>query len=284
MWFRRPDPAHYWRQPPAPGAALHLRFLGTAGFEVRYGAHVLVLDPFLTRPGLFTTLFRRLRTDEALLERVLPQANDVLVGHAHYDHVLDAPALCRRTGARLIGSPDVALVGQAAGLPAAQILATSGGEDIASGPFRLRGLPSRHGKVYLGRVPLPGSIRTPPAWPPRLRALRHGLVLNWYLECPAGRVVHVDSADWVADSLEGLKADVLCLCAIGWTQRPRYVEGIIERLRPRFVLPCHWDLFTRRLEASPRVLPGCRLGEFVQAISAMGATPVTLPLLGEFGL
>ena len=35
----------------------------------------------------------------------LGRADDVLVGHAHMDHVLDAPSLCMRTGARLIGSP-----------------------------------------------------------------------------------------------------------------------------------------------------------------------------------
>ncbi len=284
MFLRAPDPALFWRAPAPATAALRLRFLGTACFEIRYQGHVLVLDPFVTRPGIWRTLLTRLRSDEALLTRHLPEAHDVLVGHAHYDHILDAPALCRRTGARLIGSPDVIRVGRAAGLAAGQLCATSGGEALAAGPFTVRGLPSRHGRAVFGRVPLPGPIPADLAWPARFYHLRHGQVLNWYLECPAGRVVHVDSAEWVAESLAGLEAEVLCLCAIGWTRRPEYVEGIVRHLKPRFVLPCHWDAFTRPLAASPRVLPGCRLSEFVAAIAALGATPVTLPLLGEFGL
>ena len=39
-----------------------------------------------------------------------------LVGHAHHDHILDAPCVCHQTGARLIGSEDVIRVGRAAGL------------------------------------------------------------------------------------------------------------------------------------------------------------------------
>ncbi|MFX5839858.1 MBL fold metallo-hydrolase, partial [Acinetobacter baumannii] len=49
-------------------------------------------------------------------ERLIPEADDVLIGHAHYDHILDAPDLCRQTGARLIGSSTAVQVGIAAGL------------------------------------------------------------------------------------------------------------------------------------------------------------------------
>lgn len=284
MLLQRYDDAWSYRgpQPAAPG--LSLTWHGTAGFTVEAAGHTLVIDPFLTRPGLLATGLSRLVPDEALVARYVPRADDVLVGHAHHDHVLDAPSVCRRTGARLIGSPDVCNVGRAAGLPEAQLLPTRGREALASGPFTVRGLPSRHGKVYFGRVTLPGDIPVPPPWPPRVTDLRHGLVLNWHVTTPAGTLVHVDSADFIDDEWRGLGCDVLCLCAIGRAARPRYVEDAVALLKPRFVIPCHWDWFFSPLDAPARLLPGVDLPGMVRDITAAGATPVVLPLLGRFGL
>jgi len=87
-------------------------------------------------------------------------------GHAHHDHILDAPELCRQTGARLIGSPDVSLVGKAAGLPVNQILSTVGRERIDCGPHcTIQGFTSKHGRVYFNRVTLAGSISPNIDWP-----------------------------------------------------------------------------------------------------------------------
>lgn len=277
------DPALFHRAPPPADAALTLRYLATAGFVVEGLGHTVVIDPYITRPGVIDSLFKPLIPDAAKIRRYLPKADDVVVGHAHHDHVLDAPELCRQTGARLIGSSAVCNVGRAAGLPESQLVETAGREDIASGPFTLRGLPSLHGRVY-GRVTLPGDITAPPQWPPRMFDLRHGLVLNWYLEAAGVRMVHVDSADFIEEELRGMKADVVCLCAIGRQYRPRYVESIVELLQPRYVIPCHWDLFTVPLEAPQRVLPGVDLEGMRQEILDAGATPVFLPVQGVFGV
>lgn len=275
--------ALYHRDPVPEGAALRLRYLGTAGFVVEGQGHTLVIDPFVTRPGLLETGLKPLRSDEALLEEIIPRADDVLIGHAHHDHILDAPALCHRTGARLIGSPSACNVGRAAGLPESQLVQTRGREDIASGPATLRGLPSRHGKVYFGRVTLPGDITEPPPWPPRFRDLRHGLVLNWYVELAGLKMVHIDSADFIEDELQGLRADVLCLCAIGRRYRQDYVKLAVELLQPRYVVACHWDWFFTPYRDTPLCLPGVDLPGFVEEIRQAGATPLVLPFDGCFG-
>jgi L-ascorbate metabolism protein UlaG (beta-lactamase superfamily) len=277
-----PDPALYFRGAPRRDARLRLTYLGTAGFIVQTASRIVVIDPYVTRPGMLETLFGPLESNVSKVRSLFPRADEVLVGHAHYDHVLDAPEVCRQTGARLIGSPDVANVGRAAGLPEAQIVATSGREDLACGACTVRGLPSRHGRVY-GRVPLPGSITSPPPWPPRFWQLPHGLVLSWWLEADGVRVVHVDSADFIDDELQGLSCDVLCLCAIGRQYRPGYTADIIRLLRPKIVIPCHWDVYTTPLEATPYLLPGVDLPGFVEEIRAAGAEPVVLPLTGTFG-
>ena len=57
------------------------------------------------------------------------------------------------------------------------------------------------------------------------------------------RIVHIDSADYFDEELEGLGADVVCLCTVGRHFRPNYVRGVVERLKPRIIIPCHWDWF-----------------------------------------
>ena len=259
-------------------AGLSLRYLGTAGFVLEAAGHTIALDPYLSRHDLGALFGGPLRSDEAMLARHVPHADDVFVGHAHYDHVLDAPALCQRTGARLIGARAVCMVGRAAGLPEAQLRETAGREDIASGSFRVRGLPSIHGKVFMGRVLFPGDIEAPPAWPPRVSELKHGLVLNWRVQAPGFSLLHVDSADFLRAELQGVQADLVCLCAAGWRARPNYVAEVVELLRPRWVMACHWDTMLTPADQPGRMLPGLRLDRMLEEIRRAGAEPLLLPL------
>lgn len=78
-----------------------------------------------------------------------------------------------------------------------------------------------------------------------------------------------------------MRADVVCLCAAGWRARPRYVEDVVELLRPRFVLPCHWDTMVTPLDATPHVIPGLDLPAMVRALARAAVEPVLLPILGS---
>ena len=117
---------------------------------------------------------------------------------------------------------------------------------------------------------------------PRVAELRHGLVLNWHLRVGGFSMVHVDSADFVAEELRGVRADVVCLCAAGWRARRGYVAEIVRLLKPRFVLPCHWDTMITPLEAPAHLLPGVDLEGMLREILRTGAEPLLLPLLGHF--
>jgi L-ascorbate metabolism protein UlaG (beta-lactamase superfamily) len=275
-----PPPAASFSQTTRPlgDAGVSLRYLGTAGFVLEAEGHSVVLDPYLSRHGLRQLFSGPLRSDEALVARHIPRADDVFVGHAHYDHVLDAPDLCKRTGARLIGSRAVCMVGRAAGVPEAQLYETRGREDIVSGGFTLRGIPSRHGKVVLGKVLFPGDISEPPPWPARARDLRHGLVLNWLVRHAGFSLLHVDSADFYRTELTGLRADVVCLCAAGWRARPNYVAEVVELLKPRFIMPCHWDTMITHADQPARMIPGLQLDAMIAQIRRARVEPLLLPL------
>lgn len=282
--FKRVPADLYHREDRNPEARLRLRYLGTAGFVVEGDDRTLVIDPYITRPGVWTTLFRPLVPNAALIQEVLPHADDVMIGHAHFDHVLDAPVLCQQTGARFIGSPSACNVARAAGLPESQLVETRGHETIASGAATLKGIPSLHGRIYFNYQPLPGNITEPPPWPPRYRQLLCGLVLNWYIEIAGLRIVHVDSADFIEEEMLGHQADIVCLCAIGRQYRKDFVKRAMEILQPTYVMPCHWDWFFSPYHKEPRTLPSVNLPDMMAEIRSYGATPILLPFEGIFQL
>ena len=276
----KPKASIYSQAMPQTEGALELTYLGTAGFILKNKQRTVVLDPYLSRVGV-TELFRPLHTNTALLKKYIPHADDVLIGHAHYDHILDAPDLCKQTGARLIGSKATCMVGRAAGLPESQLKETEGREDIACGSWTVRGLPSIHGKAIFGRIPIPGDILSPPVWPPKLLDLKHGLVLNWLVDTGSLKIVHIDSADFIPEELQGLKADVVCLCAIGRKYRPHYVKEVVALLQPKWIIPCHWDTMFTHYENEPDYIPSVDLAGFIEEIKAAGVEPIVMPMRGK---
>lgn len=276
----KPKASIYSQLMPQTEGAIELTYLGTAGFIVKNKQRTLVLDPYLSRIGV-TELFRPLHTNTALLKKYIPHADDVLIGHAHYDHILDAPDLCKQTGARLIGSKATCMVGRAAGLPESQLNETEGRENIACGSWTVRGLPSIHGKAIFGRIPIPGDILSPPVWPPKLLDLKHGLVLNWLVDTGSLKIVHIDSADFIPEELQGVKADVVCLCAIGRKYRPNYVKEVVALLQPKWIVPCHWDTMFTHYENEPDYIPSVDLAGFIEEIKAAGVEPIVMPMRGK---
>jgi hypothetical protein len=105
-----------------------------AGFELNWGGTVLLVDPFLTRPPVYKLLFGRTRPDGELLRQYLPQADFILVSHAHYDHLLDVAEIAGYTGARVYGSANTYRILAVCGLEAAQVVRVRAGEVLTLTP------------------------------------------------------------------------------------------------------------------------------------------------------
>ena len=277
-------PDHQWNaSSPAKSSIqnLKIQYLGTAGFILSDQHRTIVLDPFISRPNFWQTFTQPLLSDPTLVKKYIPNADDVLIGHAHYDHILDAPEVCKQTGARLIGSKATLMYGISAGLSESQMLETKGQEIIECGQWQVVGLPSIHGKALFGRVPLPGDMTTPPPYPPKFHHLRHGQVFNWWINTGHLSVVHIDSAGFIEQELQGRQADIVCLCAIGRKYRPNYVKDVVRLLKPKYIIPCHWDTMLTPIDKPPKLLPGVNIPEFLEEIKACGVVPLFMPILGE---
>jgi L-ascorbate metabolism protein UlaG (beta-lactamase superfamily) len=83
------------------------------------------------------------------------EADWILVGHSHFDHVWGAERIARRTGATVVGSYESVRVLAGAGVPEEQLLAVAGGERVAlDATTSVRVLPSLHSCVWSSQ-PMP---------------------------------------------------------------------------------------------------------------------------------
>jgi L-ascorbate metabolism protein UlaG (beta-lactamase superfamily) len=267
-----------------PGAGVEVRWLGTAGFSISFGGHVLLVDPYLTRASLARCAFGRVASDRAAVARHVPCADAILVGHTHFDHALDVPAIALHTGAKVFGSRSMETLCRAAGVPAERVEAIepgSAGVVREVGPFRVRFLPSAHSRFALGRVPFPGEIADCDQVPTRVEGYRCGSVLRFEIAVGGKRLVHLGSAD-LADDAAPCEADLLLLCVAGWTTTERLPERALRAASPGAVLLSHWDDFFRPLERAVRALPAMRMPGLVDALAGASKEPKVgaLPLLG----
>src|ERR1043166_3402615 len=81
----------------------------TAGFRLAYQGTVVWIDPYVTRLSLRDLVARRVvAPSQRAIAAWIDRADAVLVGHTHFDHALDVPAIARRFGATVYGSSSLA--------------------------------------------------------------------------------------------------------------------------------------------------------------------------------
>lgn len=283
--FPRFTPKPEWRRyGSGHGAPLRIGWFGTAAHSIETATTTLLIDPFVSRHGFVDLATRPLAADLGAIERHLPARVDaILCGHSHYDHVADAPAIAKLTGATLIGSPSTCAWGRAFGLPESQLEEVPPeGRTLTVGDAEVRFLPSKHGRLLAGRVPLPGTVDVAPGPFGRLYHYRMGGAFGILVTAAGTRVYHNGSADLIDAELAGVQADVLLACLAGRHGTERYLERLVEHLEPRLLVPTHHDAFFAPLEEGVRLLPRIDVEGFLGAAKALRPQLATLaPLYDE---
>jgi L-ascorbate metabolism protein UlaG (beta-lactamase superfamily) len=250
-----------------------IEWFGTTTFRVHTGGPVLFFDAYLDRvPGLDPV---------GLCSAEVDTADFVFVSHAHFDHLFGADAIALRTGATVVGSPEVGRCLRAGGVPEEQLLIVTGGETVdCGGDVRVRVLPALHSCLFahgesdtalpcLGDLGISAQERIAARQVffdlmaglegPQGEALRvmnakcsahDGGQLSYLLVTGEGSALVSASAGYWKGLFDGLRPDV-ALLAIGG--RPnvdgepfqgsgaQYMLEQVELLRPGRVAFCHHD-------------------------------------------
>jgi L-ascorbate metabolism protein UlaG (beta-lactamase superfamily) len=191
-----------------------LTFLGHSAFLLEADGNSVLIDPFLTS------------NPKAARSADEVEANTILLTHAHGDHVGDTVAIAKRTGAKVIAINELA-----------NWLGTQGVEHVEN--------PNHGGTVSFAG----GTVKLTPAW----HSSSYGD--QWRAPgVPAGLVVHFGGqtiyfagdtclfSDMQLIGEEGLDVAVL---PIGdyFTMGPADACRAVRFLRPRLVIPCHYNTF-----------------------------------------
>jgi len=228
---------------------LTIEWLGTSGFRLSLEGTAILIDPYLTRLPLRALLGRRpALPDAALVAAQVPRADAVLIGHAHFDHVLDAPLIARSTGARVYGSRSTANLMALHDL-ARLMVEVEPYRIYPIGPFEVSFVPSAHARLILGMaVPMDGDITCDHL--DQLSARDYGCGQVYGIHIRAGGVTfyHQGSAELDDEAVRHRGVDVFLAAIAGRGFSRRYLERAIRRLEPRVVVPHHHDDFFRPLD------------------------------------
>ncbi len=203
-----------------------VRWLGHAALHLETGGQHVLIDPFLTG------------NPAAAIKPEQAQADFILISHGHGDHVGDAIAIARRTGAMVIANYEI------------------------SEWLKSQGLTKVHGQQHGGGFAHPfGRVKLTLAF--------HGSVLpdGTYGGNPCGFLIYTKDGKKIYDAADtGLFGDMgligeegidLAILPIGdnYTMGPDDAVRAVGLLAPRKVLPIHyntWDIIAQDAQAWAR--------------------------------
>ena len=289
---------------------VEVTYLGVSGMLIRHGSDILLTGPSFTNPPWQRVILPSFTTvpDSQLIEALLPRAADdakaILVGHAHYDHLLDVPYIARKRarGATIYGSSTVRhiLMGDPH-LNAGVRVDTFAASEVSSpqrvgtwkyireSKMRIMALRANHAPN--ARLPFGlfrytyarGRITSDqPDLPRTTRGWRQGEVYAYVVDIlasdratPIFRIYYQDAASgppyallpsFTGDGARGV--DVAILCVGNYGNVPDSPGGIIRATQPRLALLGHWEGFFRRQNQPLRLIRGTNTNRLIERISA----------------
>jgi L-ascorbate metabolism protein UlaG (beta-lactamase superfamily) len=309
--FRSTSPGVQGRVDVAPPGLEAVRFvyLGVGGWIIERGDDQVLAAPLFSNPSLVRTGLLSVRSDTAIVDRHMAphdvsEAKAILVGHAHYDHLMDVPRVARRhaPGAKILGSAVVRYtLGTWSGV-ADRVLEIDGlagdearvGEWIVLGDgLRVMALRSHHAPHFEGYTLYKGSLDRPLTEEPRwasewLDGPTYAFLVDFLGEGGSVefRVYYQDAVSAPprgfapAALMAERPVDVAIFVPATFDQVDWHPEAFVENLGPRWVLLGHWENFFRPPEARTKSVVLSDIGHFQDRLDRVFSGTSWLPELG----
>jgi len=279
---------------------LSIQYLGVGGHILSYKGTQIMTAPSLSNPHfLFSGPLMPLSPDEEEIDQYLPDVKDVemvLVGHGHYDHILDVPYIMQKHapkshiyGSKTVGHMMAPAISAERIHPMNDLMAKGDqpGEWVysTSGKVRIMAIESMHAPHIMG-INLLAMFGTEvdedmESLPWHGVGWKEGQTLSFVIDfleddkTVAHRIYYQDAASeapfgLVPDLKDGKGFDVTILCPASFDQVDNYPESIVKNTQaPAYVLG-HWeDFFANDLGGEQRFVRLTDQEEFVERLEAV---------------
>jgi hypothetical protein len=263
---------------------LEATYLGSGGWILRFGDRTVLTAPFFSHRSLLRTGSLAMQSDTVAVDAEMSRydvtdATAIVVGHGHYDHLLDVPrvATVHAPRATVVGSRTVAnLLGSWAGL-SDRIEVVNGleadqnelGQWSRLDPrVRVLALRGSHAPHFDGFTLYRGTVDDARDHPPRsAREWLDGNTFAYLIDFlderaeVAFRVYYQDAGmappfGYAPERLvDARPVDVAIIAPSTLDHVEGHPEGLVQNLRARFVLMGHWEDFFRPFGAPARAVP-----------------------------
>lgn len=290
-----------------------IQFLGVGGWLISWKNEQLLFAPFFSNTPLYKLPFNTIPDIDKINESMpaVPQATMMLVGHGHYDHLLDVIHIATRQarGTTIYGSENVKHI-LSAKLPDKRVVnvepdigpkfSMPGKWTISSGGrFRAMPLRSQHAPHFLGihLVPEDGYKSDLQRLPRSAWTWKAGQPIAWLVDLldeqkrPLFRIHYQDSSatppyGFPPVLMDGKVIDLEILCAGNWEQVRDYPKKLLQVTQPKMVLIGHWENFFDGDINVPKIIPLLDLRGLINTVrlAAPQATVIVPAPLSEISL
>ncbi len=274
------------------GATLQVRWIGVAGLILEDGETTLLFDPVFSRPGILNWLgLQSFRPDSqaisANLEYLgLKKADAVFVSHEHFDHAVDAARIAGDFKAPIYGGVSLSRVVSAnLGIQAAdRFHAVKDRDEVSVGRFKIQFYRREHSSIFpaIGFHFLPGPVSEPFTF--GFYEYREGEVWCYRVMHPEGKIFIDQGSRFFEGAAPDLKGvDFVMAGVANKVSVKDYVDHYAGRLKPRILIPLHFDFFFMKANREETMLlPGAGLDEIRKTISTdFSSIRFILPKFGE---
>ena len=233
---------------------LKVTFFGTTTLLFDDGKDQILFDAHVTRPSLNKYVRGdKASTDITLCDKLIDlhhidRLRAIFISHTHHDHVMDAPYIANKCGAKIYGSESARNVAIGGRVPVDNIVVFRHGSIYAIGDYRISILKSLHSKPNIFNNDLGEPIPAPLVQPASLRDYKEGGSYDFYVEHGEKRILIRPSFNYIEGQLDGIQADILFLGVAGIAKaesemKKAFFAETVEKTGAKLVIPVHWDNF-----------------------------------------
>lgn len=241
---------------------------GTTALLFDDGIRQIMFDPHFTRPSGLKVVFGQLKTNEKIADDMIKaykmdRLEAIFVSHSHYDHVMDVPYLAKKKNSSVYGSESVLNVARGGGVPEDKLHHFKPRDTVSVGEYTITVLQAKHAKASIFNNDFGETINEPICQPAKRKVYKEGGSVDYLVEHRGKTYLFHPSFACVEGQLDHIRADVMFMSIAGLWEvskktRKHIFEETIGKVKPKVVIPVHWDDFFRGLDRKVREVPSFR--------------------------